>query len=311
MRQIFAIFILLFMQMVQAQNEILAPVLVDGQQIAVALEQTTSDSSVLDKLREALKEDAMKEHAQSQKDGWFKSANHRFAPESITFFLATGLVIYETAWGKSHGDPVAMERHILSLKDPIASMSFYAFMQANGFYMNKKSKGLPASMDQGTRAQMMRRFSYGGMVWGSLASSLISDVFSPFKPCLDKMFSSDYRNENHLQERCEKDLSASFAQWNLRNKFGQYAPQIISLILSQKASEFATTLISNLAGGVSNTSSRIAKSELATKYLVNDVTKKLVFKISRLFSNIFTINICFLINRNLKFEHTSSNNLKP
>lgn len=255
------------------QPQIIAPLHIDGQQAAIALEQPTGDLSALDILRKAINEEAMKEHGQSQKDGWFKSANKRFAPESITFFLATGLVIYETAWAKAHGDPVAMERHILSLKDPIASMSFYAFMQANGFYMNYKGAGLPAQMDAQTRAQMMRRFSYGGMVWGSLASSLLSDVFMPFKPCLDRMFGSDYRHESHLKERCESELSSAWAQWNVRNKFGQYAPQIMSLVLSQKSAELATA-------GIHGAKNRISKSTLLEKFAIKDTAKKMIFKIS-------------------------------
>ncbi|MBC7420905.1 MAG: hypothetical protein H7328_09265 [Bdellovibrio sp.] len=279
MRHIFAIFILFSLQLAQAQNAdgVLVPVQMDGQQAPMMLEmpaaQPAGDPSVLDNLRRAINEEASKEHAQTQKDGWYKSTTKRFVPESMTFFLATGLVVYETAWAKAHGDPLAMERHILSLKDPIASASFYAFMVANGFYMHRKGLSLPATMDAQTRAQMMRRFSYGGMVWGSLASSLISDVFSPFKPCLDRMFASDYRKDKHLEETCKKGLDGAWEQWNVRNKFGQYAPQIMSLILSQKTAEIVTA-------GINNKVSRVAKSELWEKFAIKDATKKMIFKIS-------------------------------
>lgn len=272
MRNILAVIILVVTNIALA-DDIVAPVQIDGHPAAIALEAPTGRLSALDELRRAINAEATKEHTQSQKDGWFISANKRFAPESMTFFLATGLVIYESAWAHAHGDPIAMERHILSLKDPIASMSFYAFMQANGFYMHYKGSKLPAAMDAQTRAQMMRRFSYGGMAWGSLASSLLSDVFSPFKPCLDKMLASDYRNETHYKERCENELSAAWAQWNIRNKFGQYAPQIMSLIISQKSAEL-------VSAGLRGTMNRVSKSQILEKFAIKDAVKKMVFKIT-------------------------------
>ena len=76
------------------------------------------------------------EQMNAQKEGIFLSTTKRFTPESLTFFVAIGGVTFNSMWLKSHGDPLAMERHILSLKDPIAHLSFYAFMAANGFYIN-------------------------------------------------------------------------------------------------------------------------------------------------------------------------------
>ncbi len=252
---------------------ILVPIKIGELQGAMAVTDPKGDPNALELFRHAINQEATKEHIQQQRDGWFKSANKRFSPETVTFFLATGMVIWASGLDKFHGDPLALERHILSLKDPIASASFYAFMQANGFYMNAKSNGLPHNLDPHTRAQMMRRFSYGGMVWGSLASSLIADIFSPFKPCLEKMLTKDYRFDKFLEEKCQRDLGSAYSSWTARNKFGQYGPQILSLVLSQKASEIATA-------GIHGVTSRLTATDIAKKYASKDAAKRFIFNIT-------------------------------
>ncbi|MBC7743401.1 MAG: hypothetical protein H7061_14485 [Bdellovibrionaceae bacterium] len=258
-------------------KNVLMPITIQETAAALQIDEAKSDPRAIDILRYALNQEAQNEHAQNQRAGWFKSANQRLVPESATFFLATGLVVFETAYMKFHGDPLAMEKHILSLKDPIATASFYAFMQANGFYMHQASKGLPRGIDPHTRAQMMRRFSYGGMVWGSLASSLLSDIFAPFKPCLEKMFTKDYRFTKDLQEKCENDLNSAWAQWTVRGKFGQYAPQILSLVLSQKAAELGTALAS---GAFKSVTHKLNGFEAVGSATNSKAIKRLIYKLT-------------------------------
>lgn len=208
---------------------------------AIQIEQSKKISNLAD-LRKALADEAYHEQIKNHIDGPIKSANKRFIPESFTFFLANGLILTESMIAHGYTDPLAMERHILSLKDPIANLSFYAFMQANGIYMNKKTMGLMET-DSEIRARKMRFFSYRGLVWGSLASSLVSDVFMPFKPCLDKLFKKDYRFTKQNEEECKAGLDSSYKQWTVKKKFEQYAPQILSLLASQILSEYQHTFI--------------------------------------------------------------------
>jgi hypothetical protein len=67
-------------------------------------------------------------------NGVFLNTTKRFPKESLMFFVAIGGVTFNSMWIKSHGDPLALEKHIMSIKDPIAHLSFFAFMQSQGFY---------------------------------------------------------------------------------------------------------------------------------------------------------------------------------
>lgn len=230
------------------------------------------DPNALEVLQTALRQNAAQEHTENENRGVFKSTTMRLPKELITFTIAQGLIIAESMWSESHGDPMAMEKLILSLKDPLASFSFYSFMIANGYTMHIRTKGLPATMDAQTRAQMARRFSYEGMVWGSLASTLISDIFGPYLPCLKKRY-ADYRFTKDLQEKCTQGLNTAWQQWTLRGKFNQYAPQILSLLISQRLAEFAD-------GAVRGAGSWVSKRSIVQKYLSKDAAKKMIFKIT-------------------------------
>jgi hypothetical protein len=184
-----------------------------------------------------LRADLQRLEAEAQKaaarDGVFLSTTKRFAPESITFFIAMGIVTFNSMWIKSYGDPLAMERQIKSLKDPIAHLSFYTFMQTQGFYMNFHTTSERFTrLDASTRAQMMRRLSYEGMAWGSIASSLVTDLGHSAKMCVDKWLKG--KADSGSLASCDQ----AWSQWTVRNKFTQYFPQIISMWVAQMTTEY-------------------------------------------------------------------------
>lgn len=228
---------------------------------AVVVEPTPQPENALDILREEMRTLQSLEHEKQQRDGWFVSTNKRFAPESMTFFVAIGLVTYNSMWIKSHGDPLAMERHILSLKDPIAHLSFYAFMVANGFYINLRSK----NMDPLTKAQMMRRLSYQGMAVGSLASSIVADLGHSGKMCVDYWIMG--RNDEKSIAAC----NGAWKHWTVRNKFQQYFPQIMAMWASQAATEIIDANARKSFTKI--TSTNVAKKFLQKKVLVNFAKK--------------------------------------
>lgn len=189
--------------------------------------QITSGEQDLTKLRQELIGLEKKSH----KDV-FISTSKRFPMETFTFFVAAGAVTYNTMWIKSGGDPLAMEKHILSLKDPISHISFYTFMQANGFYTNFHTSRLAsASMDPVIRNQMLRRISYQGLAVGSLASSIVSDVGMSIQMCANEWLKGK-KDEESLQS-----CNEAKKQWTARRKFSQYFPQIITLWTSQAITE--------------------------------------------------------------------------
>lgn len=162
----------------------------------------------------------------------FFETNHRFTSETFTFFVAVGAVTFNSMWIKSHGDPLAMERHILSLKDPIAHVSFYAFMQANGFYTNfHKGRQKFAMMSAANRSRMLTRLSYEGMAVGSLASSIVSDLGHSITQCVDKWF------EGKKDEASLQSCNEAWKEWTVRKKMTQYFPQIITMWAAQRGTE--------------------------------------------------------------------------
>jgi hypothetical protein len=207
----------------------------DGKQAAagvISAEPTRQNPNALEILRAELIRQEEASQKRAAKDGVFISTTKRFAPESITFFIAMGAVTFNSMWIKAHGDPLALERQIMSLKDPIAHLSFYSFMQTQGYYMNfHTSRERFTSLDASTRTQVMRRLSYEGMAVGSLASSIVADLGYSAKMCVDKWIKG--KTDNQSLESCKQ----AWAQWTVRNKFTQYFPQIISMWASQMATE--------------------------------------------------------------------------
>lgn len=257
-------------------QEVVAPVLLKSQNSDdVKVGVITADASgvaqelnALSILRNELNRISSLEQAKAEKDGVFKNVNKRFPSESLTFFIAIGLVTYNSMWIKSHGDPLAMERHILSLKDPIAHLSFYTFMQANGYYMHwgTKKHGLN-TMDPATRRQMMTRLSYEGMAIGSIASSIIADLGHSGKMCVDSWI------KGKTDELSIASCDQAWAQWTLRNKFVQYFPQIIALWVSQAA----TTVLET---GIFKGFDTVNKTSLMQRLLKNDFLVKSAYKIT-------------------------------
>jgi hypothetical protein len=192
-----------------------------------ALPKEQVDVSFLRKLRAEIQAEQIKEHHQSEKDGWYKSTNKRFIPESATFAIAGGGVYFLTMMAKTNSDPALMVKHLESLKDPIAHISFYSFMAANGMYINFKTKG----MDPMTKQLAMKSLQYKGMAVGSLASSFTADLISTFSACTKGWV--DNKNNEQSQAACDE----AYKTWTLRNKFTQYAPQILSLIASQAGAD--------------------------------------------------------------------------
>lgn len=279
MRQFVFLFILtsvlnaLAIQM-PSNNEAVAPVLMNSDNSdethigVITADATPQRPDALTILRQELQRQAAAEHAQAQKDGVFWSTTKRFTPESITFFIAIGLVTYNSMWIHSHGDPLAMERHILSLKDPIAHLSFYAFMQANGFYMDWRTKKLGVNaMDPLTRRQMMTRLSYQGMAIGSLAASIVADLGQSIKMCTDQWI------KGKTDERSLESCNQAWVRWTARDKFTQYFPQIIALWASQ-------ALTSVIEKGVLKTFDTATSTSLVKKFLNKEYLVKTAYKIT-------------------------------
>ena len=221
-------------------NVVVAPIITGSDKATDALigaliaDYKQGDPNALDIIRSKLKKIQSEHQADASKNGVLLNTTYRFTPETLTFFAAIGLVTVGSMWIKSEGDPLAMEKHIQSLKDPIAHMSFYAFMLTNGFYTDfrTKSAGFKTSHPN-IQSRMMRRFNYQGMAIGSFASSIVSDLGQSGKMCVDSWILG--KSDEESIQSCNE----AWKSWTLRNKFTQYFPQIISMWASQAVSDLA------------------------------------------------------------------------
>jgi hypothetical protein len=257
----------------QLEGEVAIPVLVkdsnnNAQAGFISAEQTPQRADALTILRRELQRQEAVAQQKAAKDGVFYSTTKRFPIESMTFFIAIGGVTFNSMWIKSHGDPLQMERHIMSLKDPIAHLSFYSFMQAQGFYMNFHTKGAKfQAMDASTKAQMMRRLSYQGMAIGSLASSIVADLGHSAKMCVDKWI------KGKKDEQSLAVCNQAWAQWTVRNKFTQYFPQIISMWAAQAVTEVAER-------GAATGFAKVTASAWVKKIITKDFLVRAAYKVT-------------------------------
>jgi hypothetical protein len=231
-----------------------------------ASQKETFDPSFLRKLRAEIQAEQMKDHEKSEKSGWYKSVNKRFVPESATFFVAGGGVYFLTMMAQTNSDPALMVKHIESLKDPIAHISFYAFMAANGMYTNFKTKG----MDPMTKQLAMKTLQYKGMAIGSLASSFTADVLGTFKECAKGWINN--KSDESSYSACDESLKT----WTVRNKFTQYIPQILSLIVSQYASDAVMATGQKIKNKVSGTAIYTAEASALKLFKISSASVDLI-----------------------------------
>ncbi|AZZ38061.1 hypothetical protein CIK05_15045 [Bdellovibrio sp. qaytius] len=189
-----------------------------------------SDPSFIRRLREEIYKVEAAEAKKNQGEGTANVLRHvrtNFAPDSITFAIAGGLVYFTQLQLITKSDPALMVKHLESLKDPIAHISFGAFMVANGIYIDMKTRGL----DPLTKQLAMKTLTYKGLAVGSFASSLTADLLVTLKECTKGWINN--KNDQASQAACD----FAYKQWTFRNKFVQYAPQILSLLAAQKGAE--------------------------------------------------------------------------
>lgn len=194
----------------------------------IEIAERQQNPSFLRQLRAEMNRLAQEDHARSEKDGVFKTVRRNFAPDSATFAIAGGLVYFERLKTVTGADPLLMVKHVESLKDPIAHISFGAFMVANGFYIDFRSKGL----DPMTKMLAMQRLTYQGLAVGSIASSVTADVLGTLRDCTNGWISNT--NDEAAHAACDR----SWGAWSDRAKYVAYASQILSLLVTQRATEY-------------------------------------------------------------------------
>jgi hypothetical protein len=218
-----------------------------GDRVQLAIDKSDiaqADPSFFRRLRQEITKLEMAEAQKNQGEGTMHVLRHvkaNFVPDSITFAIAGGLVYFTQLQIATKSDPALMVKHLESLKDPIAHISFGAFMVANGLYIDMRTRGL----DPMTKQLAMKTLTYKGLAVGSFASSLTADLLVTFKECTKSWINN--KNDAASHSACDY----AYKQWTFRNKFVQYAPQILSLLVAQKATE--------VVEGVAHAGGRVVK----------------------------------------------------
>jgi hypothetical protein len=163
-----------------------------------------------------------------------KFLTHNYVPESIAFASAIGLQTVT----KSNGDPAAL-RHFYekSLVDPMAHISFLAFMAANhGLMAVFKSAGIifdpcnPKSVAKGfTKTQKIFTPLAGplGMVAGMVASNMVQELAADtnVQMCVAGNLGYQVDADKH-REACE----TAYEDWAVSQKISQYSPDLFSMV---------------------------------------------------------------------------------
>ncbi len=200
------------------------------------------------KIRIELSKAAQAEAAAAKKHGVMLNSLIKLTPDTLGFFVATGAVNFMTMWNASSGNPLLFQQQVIGMKDPIAHLSFYSFIAANGFYSNWQT-GKLKKMSPQAREMEIRKISYAGMAAGSLASSVTADIGAAITGCSNNLL------KNRTAEATAADDSACEAAlktWTTRNLTQKYVPQIFSLLVVQAATEFTHKGIAYGATGILN-----------------------------------------------------------
>ncbi len=220
----------------------------DAQQLLerIQFNPAKPDPNYFQKFRIELNRLAQEEQIVAKEKGVFSHSLMKLPVDTFGFFVATGAINFMTMWNNAGGNPLLFQEQVLNLKDPVATLSFYSFMAANGFYSEFKTNRLSSSLTPEMQALKIRGIAYHAMAAGSLASSIVADLGSTIKSCANSWLPAKPHPalngsllEKFNEEKQKSDQLCNQANqiWSTRNLSQKYLPQIFSLLIVQGATE--------------------------------------------------------------------------
>ncbi|MBC7456932.1 MAG: hypothetical protein H7235_01545 [Bdellovibrionaceae bacterium] len=209
----------------------------------LSLKSTTPDPNYFQKLRMELNTLAEQERKSAKSQGVLMHSLLKLPVDTFGFFVATGAVNFMSMWNHAGGNPLLFQEQVLNLKDPMATLSFYAFIAANGAYLNFRMGALSQKMSPEIQALVMRRITYQAMAAGSFASSVIGDIGNSIKSCANSWLpKGQYRSvldttKNADEAKSDQICNEANEIWTAKNITKKYVPQIFSLLAVQAATE--------------------------------------------------------------------------
>lgn len=178
----------------------------------------------------------------------------KFARDTFLFSIAIGAVMAQQLWVDYGANPVSMQQHLESMKDPLGNLSFYGFIVANGISAHYLTLNATKKQQHALRTKALRMVPYLSMTAGSLTSNLITDLGTVFKACWSGLYNakSEKGADPYTLSACDEALR----QWTVSGKINQYVPTIMSMLLSNKV---AAVIETNVRSGIAHTSHSMSK----------------------------------------------------
>ncbi len=154
----------------------------------------------------------------------------RFPMEAFTFFLAIGTLNVQHLIFNYGDNPVLLQQHIESQKDPYSQLGFAAFMLANSW----ATAPLQAMLEPGSKLTPF--IPYMGMTVGMMASNIVGELahFSETKKCVADL--NARITEAKKYESCQKAFD-SMTDYSIE-KLHEWAPGLMSMVASQVAAVY-------------------------------------------------------------------------
>lgn len=161
-----------------------------------------------------------------------RDQSRRFPIDTAMFFVVIGSIIATELMMKSGGDPMAMQRHFEALTDPVAHLSFYSFMAANGIALDWLQKGAHKRLIEANHRLLFANLPLISMPFASIISQLVGDGALLIKMCASEVMNPSLRQKEKEKTgvyytACEETLRT----WRFANRANLMIPQIISLTL--------------------------------------------------------------------------------
>lgn len=181
--------------------------------------------------------DEMSRVKASSKAAWSHSVKNLPA-ESALFFMAMGAVVAGQLISNYSQNPIAMKQHIDHSLSPIGIFGFFTFMYSQGVTANVLSLYM-------TNPRFHHMIPYLGMTVGAFLQTYLSQIASDpnVKACAKTMIGGKITDSDRAAGVDEDPCSKSYEYLVLHKKLWEYAPGLVSMLISSGLAGFAQSVV--------------------------------------------------------------------
>jgi hypothetical protein len=181
--------------------------------------------------------DEMSRVKASSKAAWSHSVSNLPA-ESALFFMAMGAVVAGQLISNYSQNPIAMKQHIDHSLSPIGIFGFFTFMYSQGVTSNILSLYM-------TNPRFHHMIPYLGMTVGAFLQTYLSQISSDpnVKVCAKTMIGGGITDSDRAAGVDNDPCSKAYEYLILRKKLWEYAPGLVSMLISSGLAGFAQSMV--------------------------------------------------------------------